>query len=295
MKFNKSNLIQFVAIALFVIFLIMGSSGNHNVAQPKNETENSNGIISSEQTAGDSQQQTELTNEQNNKEENKNGEAINNANNLYSVVRVVDGDTLVVNIDGKEETLRLIGIDTPETVDPRKAVQCFGLEASNKAKDILSGKKISLENDPTQGDRDKYERLLRYVFLEDGTNFNLYMIKEGYAYEYTYNTPYKYQTEFKGAQKSAQENQKGLWSSNTCNGETTLSTTPNITPVPSQTTTTNSSAVKYYTSSYRTAKYYYPASCQEWQSLSPSYLKAFDSLEALLEAYPSRTLSPQCQ
>lgn len=138
--------------------------------------------------------------------------------NTYKVVKVVDGDTLDVDIDGKTERLRLIGIDTPETVDPRKPVQCFGKEASNRAKELLNGKSVSLEADESQGERDKYGRLLRYVFLADGTNFNLYMISEGYAHEYTYDTAYKYQKEFKQAEREARNAQKGLWSPDTCSG-----------------------------------------------------------------------------
>ncbi len=135
---------------------------------------------------------------------------------LYAVSSVIDGDTIQVVIDGKKETLRLIGIDTPEAVVPRKPVQCFGKEASAKAKSLLSGKSVRLEPDPTQGERDKYQRLLRYVFLEDGTNFNKLMISEGYAHEYTYNTPYKYQAEFKQAQKEAEASKLGLWADNAC-------------------------------------------------------------------------------
>jgi micrococcal nuclease len=210
MQFNKSNLIQFGAVGLFAIFLIAGSGNNSsaNLSQKLIENSNENEVVSSEQAVESNQQETVSI-------ENNNNKTINN---LYSVVKVVDGDTIVVSIDGKEETLRLIGIDTPETVDPRETVQCFGLEASNKAKELLTGKKVSLEDDSTQGDRDKYDRLLRYVFLEDGNNFNLYMIKEGYAYEYTYSTSYKYQKEFKDAQSYAQTNNKGLWSPDTCNG-----------------------------------------------------------------------------
>lgn len=154
---------------------------------------------------------------------------------IYSVVKVVDGDTLDVLIEGKVERLRLIGINTPETVDPRKPVECFGVEASNKAKTILSGKRVSLESDDTQGERDKYSRLLRYVFLEDGTNFNLLMIKEGYAYEYTYSLPYKYQSEFKAAQKSAETNKKGLWASGVCEKEVKTTTTPAPIVIPTPT------------------------------------------------------------
>ena len=144
-------------------------------------------------------------------------EALHREKELYKVVKVIDGDTISVNIDGKIETIRLIGIDSPESVDPRKPVQCFGKEASDKAKQILMGKKVRLESDPTQGDKDKYKRLLRYVFLEDGTNFNRPMIEEGFAHEYTYNAPYKYQDEFKVAELNAREEKRGLWADNACN------------------------------------------------------------------------------
>ena len=134
----------------------------------------------------------------------------------YSVIKVVDGDTLSIDMDGKKTTLRLIGIDTPETVDPRKQVECFGVEASNKAKELLARKMVKIEKDSTQGEFDKYGRLLAYVYLEDGLFFNKYMIEEGYAYEYTYNLPYKYQTEFKVAELFAQNNEKGLWATGEC-------------------------------------------------------------------------------
>lgn len=138
---------------------------------------------------------------------------------FYKVLRVIDGDTIVVNLDGSPKTIRLIGIDAPESVDPRKIVECFGIEASNKAKEILNGKKVSLEKDKSQGEKDKYGRLLAFVFLEDNTNFNKLMIKEGYAHEYTYQSnPYKYQKEFKKAEKEARINKKGLWADNACRG-----------------------------------------------------------------------------
>lgn len=148
---------------------------------------------------------------------------------LYAVTKVVDGDTLAVNIDGITETIRLIGADTPETVDPRKPVQCYGIEASNKAKATLhGGKRVRLESDPTQGDRDKYDRLLRYVYLEDGILFNKMMISEGYAHEYTYNIPYKYQEEFNKAEDDARIAKRGLWADNACVATTItpIATTP---------------------------------------------------------------------
>jgi len=145
---------------------------------------------------------------------------------FYAVSSVVDGDTVKINVDGKVQTYRLIGMDTPETVDPRKEVQCFGVEASNKAKELLSGKKVRIETDPTQGVTDKYNRLLAYIHLENGLFFNKHMIEQGYAHEYTYDIPYKYQVEFKKAQKDAQENKAGLWSPDTCNGDTVSTKEP---------------------------------------------------------------------
>jgi micrococcal nuclease len=135
---------------------------------------------------------------------------------LYSVLSIVDGDTIKVKDGDRSETIRLIGVDTPETVDPRKPVQCFGIEASNKVKALLTGKRVRLQSDPSQEDKDKYNRLLRYVFLEDGTNLNLLLISEGYAHEYTYDVPYALQKEFQTAEKSARENEKGLWSPTAC-------------------------------------------------------------------------------
>ncbi len=134
----------------------------------------------------------------------------------YMVIQVVDGDTIKVNIEDVKTTIRLIGVDTPETVDPRKPVQCFGKEATNKMLELLHNKIVLLEEDQSQGDKDKYGRLLRYVFLPDGTNINKELILEGYAYEYTYDLPYKYQDKFENAQISARESKRGLWAENAC-------------------------------------------------------------------------------
>jgi len=157
-----------------------------------------------------------------NNEREDGGEYVDVGEMLYAVTNVVDGDTIDVDMDGKTERLRLIGIDTPETKDPRKPVQCFGQEASDKATELLLNQKIKLEFDETQSDRDKYDRLLAYVYREDGLFFNKWMIENGYAYEYTYNIPYKYQTEFKEAENNARSNQLGLWSTDTCSGSPDL-------------------------------------------------------------------------
>ena len=89
----------------------------------------------------------------------------------------MDGDTIDVIINGQEERLRLIGVDTPETKDPRKPVQCFGVEASSKATELLLNKKVRLEFDSSQSKRDKYNRLLAYIYREDGLFYNKWIIE----------------------------------------------------------------------------------------------------------------------
>ena len=136
----------------------------------------------------------------------------------YTVTKVTDGDTIHISMDNQDETVRLIGINTPETVDPRRTVECFGIESSDQMKAIAKGKIVRLEYDDTQDMRDAYGRLLAYVYLEDGQMINRKMIAEGYAYEYTYLTPYKYQGEFRQLQNLAQSSKRGLWADETCNG-----------------------------------------------------------------------------
>lgn len=129
---------------------------------------------------------------------------------VYKVEEVVDGDTLKITYNGVKESVRLIGIDTPETIHPTEAVQCFGQEASQKMKDLVEGKDVRIMFDNSQGLRDKYGRLLLYVWVGD-VFVNKQMIVDGYAYEYTYSTPYLYQKEFKEAQSKAESSKTGLW------------------------------------------------------------------------------------
>lgn len=149
------------------------------------------------------------------KEENLEG----NNFTYYKVERVIDGDTININKDGNIETIRLIGINTPETVDPRRPIQCFGKEASNEAHQILDNNFIRIENDFSQAKYDKYGRELVYLWTKDGIFFNQFMIQNGFAYEYTYNYPYKYQTDFKNLEKEARDSGLGLWNNSTCNGK----------------------------------------------------------------------------
>lgn len=133
------------------------------------------------------------------------------------IEKVVDGDTIYIEKNGQTEKIRLIGIDTPETSDPRKEVECFGREAKEFLQQYENSE-VTLESDPTQDNTDKYGRSLRYVWLDD-INLNKLMIESGYAYEYTYDKPYKYQLEFQLAEEIARMNQVGLWDPQTCNGE----------------------------------------------------------------------------
>ena len=159
----------------------------------------------------------------------------------YQVLRVTDGDTIHINYNGKNEKVRLIGLDTPETKDPRKPIQCFGREATAKMTELAENKNIRLEFDKTQGERDKYGRLLAFVYSEDSKNLAYEMIRQGYGNEYTYNSnPYKYQNEFKEAARKAREENKGLWAENTCAGNTakpagTPTTQPQAIPAPTPT------------------------------------------------------------
>lgn len=152
----------------------------------------------------------------------------------FLVTRVIDGDT--IEIEGGQR-VRYIGIDTPETVDPRKPVQCFGVEASNKNKELVSGKRVRLEKDVSE--TDKYGRLLRYVYIGD-TFVNLELVKQGYAYSYSYPPDIKYQNQFTDAQRLAREQKKGLWGSCPISAPTPTSQAP-ITTVTPQTTQQSSS------------------------------------------------------
>ena len=131
--------------------------------------------------------------------------AVSSAEELRTVVRVVDGDTLI--LDGKER-VRLMGVDTPETVHPNKPVEYYGKEASAFTKKLCEGKSVSLEYDWQR--QDKYGRTLAYIYLEDGTFVNAEIVKQGYGHAYT-RFPFKYLDEFREYEKEARENGKGLW------------------------------------------------------------------------------------
>lgn len=133
------------------------------------------------------------------------------------VIRIVDGDTIEILVNDKREKIRVIGVDSPETVDPRKEVECFGQKAAEFSKNKLEEQRVWLEKDESQGDRDRYGRLLRYVWIDEKEiDFGKLLIASGFAYEYTYNKEYKYQKEYQTTQKEAEDNKMGLWADGIC-------------------------------------------------------------------------------
>lgn len=138
---------------------------------------------------------------------------VTNQPGLYQIDHYVDGDTIVVNMNGRAETIRFIGIDTPETHKPNTPVQCYGPAAAAHTKNVIAaaGGKVRLVSDSLSTNRDRYDRLLRYVYLPDGTNVNELNIKQGYAFYYPY-FPFSKRGAFSAAEQQAMTAHRGLWS-----------------------------------------------------------------------------------
>ena len=130
----------------------------------------------------------------------------------YPVALVVDGDTIHVQTPSGDVTVRLIGIDTPETVAPGRPVACFGPEATAEARRLMDGRSVYLEPDSSQDAVDKYGRTLAYVWLTPTDSINFDLVVDGFAKEYLYRTPYHHHDAFVAAQASAQAVGRGLWS-----------------------------------------------------------------------------------
>lgn len=152
----------------------------------------------------------------------------------YQFVSVVDWDTIKIkDASGKKINIRMIWLDTPESNPARYGyIECYGSEASSHLASLLRwATHIQLETDPSQTATDKYGRLLWYVRYQ-GININQKMIQDGYGFEYTYNLPYKYQSSFKQAQKTAEANNAWLRAASACAGERKAET-----PIQKETTT----------------------------------------------------------
>jgi micrococcal nuclease len=146
------------------------------------------------------------------------------------VTRVVDGDTIEVEIlsvadgpgagdtvVGYEYDVRFLGIDTPESVKPGSPVECFGREASNATKALLEGQTVRLVKDVE--DEDRFGRILRYVYLGDELA-NARLVVNGYASVFTYPPNVRHADLFVQLERDARENDRGLWSPDSCNGVT---------------------------------------------------------------------------
>ena len=131
---------------------------------------------------------------------------------LYHVTEFLDGDTIVVDMNGSEETIRFIGVDTPETHDPRKAVQCFGKAAAGFTKNLIGTNNVRLEADALNTNRDRYNRLLRYIYLPNETLVNAEISKQGYGFAYL-SFPFTKSDEFHHYETVARNANKGLWGS----------------------------------------------------------------------------------
>ncbi len=138
------------------------------------------------------------------------------------VTRVVDGDTIEVRLDrgSAPEKVRFLGINTPESVDPRRPVQCFGKEASAFSKHLLDHQRIHLEPDLQADERDKYHRLLRNIVLEDGTDVNASLVSLGYAQAYlSFPLNEQRKQQLRELERAAKTAERGLWSPTTCAGQ----------------------------------------------------------------------------
>ena len=136
-----------------------------------------------------------------------------------TVVEVVDGDTIRVELPTGLETVRIIGIDTPEIVHPTEPEACFGAEATAFAKETLDGQAVTLELDPTQDERDRYDRLLAHVHVGDAL-YAAEAIAGGYGIHYVYEVPSIHAAELDAADDAARDAGLGIWAS--CEGRVDL-------------------------------------------------------------------------
>ena len=126
------------------------------------------------------------------------------------VTRIVDGDTIHVDLGGTDETVRYIGIDTPESVKPGTPVECFAKKASARNRALLQGTDVKLVFDVER--RDRYGRLLAYVYrADDGTFVNAALVRDGYARTLTVPPNVRYADRFAKLQTEAREHDRGLW------------------------------------------------------------------------------------
>jgi len=222
-KNKRVRKILLIIISIFTLFF--GSIWIYALSQPATPTVEKTEI----EPTPTQIQEKEIENTGQNKQEVK-------------VIGVVDGDTIKVLIGETVEKVRFIGLDTAETDE------YFGGEATEETKNKLMDQTVWLEADSSQSDRDQYNRLLRYVWINEATtDFGKTLIENGFAHEYTYNNAYKYQELYKQAENEAEQSEKGLWTTESITltptqKPTTIPTNrPTAVPTTTTTTTTTSS------------------------------------------------------
>lgn len=192
MKLLKKEILGFVLCLVFLgnVLLLAGCSGAESGDAEINASAEIESDKAVELTADSPASKAEIT-------------------GLFDVVRVVDGDTVILEIDGREERVRMIGVDTPESVHPDKEKNVpYGKIASQYTKDRLEGNSVGLELDVQE--RDKYGRILGYIYL-DGIMFNKTLLAEGHAKTATYPPNVKYAEEFAEIENEARKSGRGLW------------------------------------------------------------------------------------
>ncbi|HSX57686.1 MAG TPA: thermonuclease family protein [Candidatus Saccharimonadales bacterium] len=203
----------FPLLILFLILIAFFAGQNFTTENSANSAKQENSTKSTSQTSNPTSPNSNSTSQTSEK-----------TTDGVLVTKVVDGDT--IEISGGQK-VRYIGMDTPETVDPRKTVQCYGKEASAKNKELVEGKKVKLVKDVSETDR--YGRLLRYVYL--GDNFiNDTLVRQGFARVATFPPDVKFQKQFQEAENYARDNNLGLWS--TCSVQGATSTNYQVTLAP---------------------------------------------------------------
>lgn len=133
------------------------------------------------------------------------------ASGPYSVEKVVDGDTIRISCNGTSTRVRLVGINAPESVKEDAPVECGGPEASTFLHSLLDGQQVFLSADPAQGVRDKYDRILAYVWTADGTLANKSIVEQGHAEATGYGKPFAYSEDFTAAAHQARKSKAGRW------------------------------------------------------------------------------------
>lgn len=191
-------------LGLFFLIAIILPDNESELSSSSNQTNNESSVVNEEEEVK-SNETVSTENKESNTETN------NAEDNLIkaTVIKHTDGDTFAVNLNNKEEKVRLVLVDTPETVHPTKPEQPFGKEASEYTKNFIEGKEVSLEFDAQE--RDRYGRLLAYVYV-DGIMLNQALLENGLARVAVYPPNTKYLDEFKEIEVYAKNEGLGIWS-----------------------------------------------------------------------------------